>query len=74
MAQRKKHRRKRKMILQHIDEKSSMKTGFGFFQYFTIFFLNISILWKYIMKNCKLRFAFPNTLNFYNLGLRATKI
>ena len=26
------------------------------------------------MKNCKLRFMFPNSLNLYVLGLRATKI
>ena len=25
------------------------------------------------MKNCKLRFVFPNSLNLYVLGLRATK-
>ena len=51
-----------------------MRRGFGFFRYFTFLFINISILWKYIMKNCKLRFMFPNSLNLYVLGLRATKI
>ena len=65
---------KKEGLPQHIDEGSSMKTGFGFFRYFTFFFSNISILWKYIMRNCKLRFVFPNSLNLYDLGLRATKI
>ena len=31
-------------------------------------------MWKYIMKNCKLRFVLPNSLNLYALGLRATKV
>ena len=51
-----------------------MRRGFGFFRYFTFLFINISMLWKYIMKNCKLRFMFPNSLNLYVLVLRATKI
>ena len=45
-----------------------------FFQYFTFLFINISILWKYILKNCKLRFLFLNSLNLYIFGLQATKI
>ena len=51
-----------------------MKTRFVFFRYFTFFFLNISILWKYIMKNYKLHFVFPNSLNLYILGLRVKNI
>ena len=51
--------------------RSSVKTGFGFFRYFTFLFLNISILGKYIMKNC---FLFLHSLNLYILGLRATQI
>ena len=48
--------------------------GFGYFRYLTFFFLNISTLWKYILKNCRLRFVFPNSLELYISGLRATKI
>ena len=51
-----------------------MKTGTGFFQYFTFLFVNISILWKYILKNCKLRSVFPNSPNLYIFGLQATSI
>ena len=31
-------------------------------------------MWKYILKNSKLRFLFLNSLNLYIFGLRATKI
>ena len=31
-------------------------------------------MWKYIIKNCKLRFVFENSLNLYVLGLGAMKI
>ena len=58
-------RKKRKNYPQDIDEGSSVETGFGFFRYFTSLFLNISILWKYIKKNSKLRFVFPNSLDLY---------
>ena len=51
-----------------------MKTAFGYFQYFSLFFLSISIFWNYILKNCKLRFIFPNSLSSCILGLLATKI
>ena len=55
---------KKEKLPQHTDEGSlGGKTGFDFFRYFTFLFLNISILRKYIMKNCKLRFVFPNSLN-----------
>ena len=43
-----------------------MKTEIGFFQYFT--------LWKCILKKCNLRSVFPNSLNLYIFGLRATEI
>ena len=43
-----------------------MKTEIGFFQYFT--------LWKCILKKCKLRSVFPDSLNLYSFGLRATEI
>ena len=66
---------KKKKLPQHTDEGSlGGKTGFDFFRYFTFLFLNISILRKYIMKNCKLRFVFPNSLNLYILDLQAMKI
>ena len=58
-------RKKRKNYPQDIDEGSSAETGFGFFRYFTSLFSNISILWKYIKKNSKLRFVFPNSLDLY---------
>ena len=58
-------RKKRKNYPQDIDEGSSVETGFRFFRYFTSLFLNISILWKYIKKNSKLRFVFPNSLDLY---------
>ena len=51
-----------------------MKTGFGYFRHFTFFFLKLSILWKYILQTCKLRVIFPNSHNFFILGLRATKV
>ena len=51
-----------------------MKTGIEFFQYFTFLFINISILSKHILKNCKLRSVFPNCLNLYIFGVRATEI
>ena len=51
-----------------------MKTAFGYFQYFLLCFLSISIFWNYILKNCKLRFIFPNSLSSCILGLPATKI
>ena len=51
-----------------------MRTGLKFFLYFTFLFINISILWKHMMRNCKLRFVFLNSLSLYILGLRATKI
>ena len=35
---------KKEELPQHIDEGSCMKTGFGFIQYFTFLFLNISVL------------------------------
>ena len=50
-----------------------MKLGFGYFQY-SKFFLNISILWDYILINYKLLFIFPNSLNLYISDLQATKI
>ena len=66
---------KKEKLPQHTDEGSlGGKTGFDFFRYFTFLFLNISILRKYIMKNCKLRFVFPNSLNLYILDLQAMKI
>ena len=51
-----------------------MKTAFGYFQYFLLFFLSISIFWNYILKNCNLRFIFPNSLSSCILGVPATKI
>ena len=63
---------KKDELPQHIDEESSVKTGFKFFWYFTLF-LNISVLCKYILKNCLLGFVFPSSLNLYILGLQVTK-
>ena len=65
---------KKEELPQHIDEKSSAKTGFEFFRHFTFKFLNISILCKYILKNCQLRFVFPSNLNLCILGLQITNI
>ena len=31
-------------------------------------------MWKYILKNCKLRSVFPNSPNLYIFGLQATEI
>ena len=74
IAKRNNHRRKKEELTQHIDEGSSVKKGFWIFWYFTFLFLNISILWNYITKNSKLRFAFSNSLNLLIFALRATKI
>ena len=35
---------------------------------------NLIYYTAYILKNCKLRFLFPNSLNLYILGVRTTKI
>ena len=40
----------------------------------THLFINISILWKYILRNCKLRLVFPNSPNLCIFGLQATEI
>ena len=51
-----------------------MKTETRFFQYFTFLFRNVSILWKYILKNCKLRSVSPNSPNLYIFGLQAAEV
>ena len=56
--------------MQHIDEGNSVKKRVLDFLFS---FLNISILWKYITENCKLRLAFSDSLYLFIFALRATK-